>query len=93
MALMTEMEENLLIALPGIYYFEANNYAITTNKYAIQNAAKESEKHVHFRLHGMPRFTILREIFEQFGMQTVDWDWICLDLDGADKKWMPNPTP
>ncbi|KAH6779105.1 hypothetical protein C2S52_010342 [Perilla frutescens var. hirtella] len=80
-------------AKPGVYYFEANNWVITTNEYFMKIAGRESEKHVRFRLHGMPRFTILREIFEQFGMQTVDWDWICLDLGGADKKWLPNPSP
>ncbi|KAH6797512.1 hypothetical protein C2S52_022066 [Perilla frutescens var. hirtella] len=76
------------INIPSVYFLAERNWLFTTAEYLTCFGENESEERKKFRIHGLPNFLHLREIFVVRGLEFVDFEWIIMDLSGVDKKWM-----
>ncbi|KAH6822949.1 hypothetical protein C2S53_017825 [Perilla frutescens var. hirtella] len=79
------------VNIPDIFFLAERNVLFSSADYMRRFGENESEEHKKFRLEGLPNFLHLREILVVKGLECVDFEWIIMDLSGADKKWMRAP--
>lgn len=77
---------------PEIVYVESHNLVVASPVYQEAREGNETPLYKRFRLHGMPHYVVLRHLFYEHGMQSIDFDWIFMDLSGGDPKWMGEPS-
>ncbi|KAH6784364.1 hypothetical protein C2S52_009323 [Perilla frutescens var. hirtella] len=44
----------------------------------------ESFKNISFRIHGLPNFNVLGELFEIYGMEGIDFQLMSINLEDGD---------
>ncbi|KAH6762417.1 hypothetical protein C2S52_019850 [Perilla frutescens var. hirtella] len=71
------------ITKPSIYYVEENNWVLASADYMLNHTEHESFKNRSFRIHGMPNFNILGELFEFYGIEEIDFQLMSLELQDA----------
>ncbi|KAH6838071.1 hypothetical protein C2S53_000013 [Perilla frutescens var. hirtella] len=50
----------------------------------LNHTEHESFKNRSFRIHGLPNFNVLGELFEVYGMEGIDFQLMSVDLEDGD---------
>ncbi|KAH6801208.1 hypothetical protein C2S52_001672 [Perilla frutescens var. hirtella] len=75
----TDLSKFMLVKEPGIYYVEENNWVLASADYMLNH----TEHNRSFRIHGMPNFNVLGELFEFYDMEGIDFQLMSLELQDA----------
>ncbi|KAH6797513.1 hypothetical protein C2S52_022067 [Perilla frutescens var. hirtella] len=80
----TYLSKFMLVKEPDIYYIEKNNWVLASADYMLNHIEHESYENKYFWIHGMPKFNVLGELFEVYGMEGIDFQLMSVDIEDDD---------